>query len=161
VASRDGCCGRSCFAYCSFFFDSAPVLFVLAAIVCVFRIASFWSLEVALSASLAAALMISPHSYIQDVMLLMPLALHAIARKAQTDWVAAWILSPVAAYALALWPPLIGPAMIVAPVCVLLAQFAVEETHKVKSRFGRTGLMMKGGDSSPAGINSESARPYP
>jgi len=107
--------------------------FILVTTACIWKISKLWPLETALSACFAGAILISPHAYIQDAMLFMPIALNIIALKKGFRWLAVWILSPIAAYPLAWWMPFIGPALFVLPAYVLLIRLAGEtETPSLK-----------------------------
>jgi len=82
------------------------------------RICHYQRAWICLSCCVAAALVVAPHVYIHDVALLLPLCLSVI-RFSSLRTVALWLMSPLAAYPLALQSAVIGAAFIVFPAIVL------------------------------------------
>jgi len=97
---------------------AAAAMLLLPVLLRICRHQSAW---LCLSCCVAAGLIVAPHVYIFDVALLIPLCLSVI-RFSSLRVVALWLMSPLAAYPLALESVVIGAALIVLPVIVLLVQ---------------------------------------
>ena len=97
---------------------AAAAMLLLPVLLQICRRQTAW---ICLSCCVAAGLIISPHAYIQDVALLIPLCLSVI-RFGSLRSAALWLMSPVAAYPLALRWAFLGAAFIVFPLLLLLIQ---------------------------------------
>lgn len=117
---------------------AAAAMLLLPVLLRICRRQTAW---ICLSCCVAAGLIVAPHAYIYDVALLIPLCLSVIRfRSLQT--VALWLMSPVAAYPLALGRAFLEAAFIVFPVLLLLIRIgkrSLEEERELPSAPLQTG----------------------
>lgn len=88
------------------------------------------SRRLALSACVAGALLVAPHAFVQDAVVLIPFCLELIPSMPSLRGWAVFLLSPLATWPAAAWVPVLAPACVVAPATLILASLSFPPTRR-------------------------------
>jgi hypothetical protein len=111
-------------------FPASAVVVAAAMALILWRAMAMESGRLALSACIAGALLVAPHAYVQDAVVLIPFCLELIPSRPSLRGWAVFLLSPLATWPSAAWIPVLAPACVVAPATLILLSLSSSPTRR-------------------------------